>query len=76
MFMTAIELEVLTGYRRPSAQRAWLSRNRIPHFVAASGRPVVVREALNVDQRRLPPANGPKAQPRLRLAATALPPRR
>lgn len=29
MFLTDVELMVLTGYKRPSYQRAWLDRNGV-----------------------------------------------
>jgi hypothetical protein len=74
MFLNDAELRQLTGYRRPSAQRAWLKLNAIPHYVAASGRPVVLKEALH--ERTFNGPNGPQAHPRLRLAAPPLPARR
>lgn len=65
MFLTAIELEQLTGYRRYSRQRQVLDRNAVPYFTAASGRPVVLKE--NLVQRTI--SHGPSANQRLRLAS-------
>ena len=73
MFLTAAELEQLTGYRRYSKQRQALDRNAVPYFVAASGRPVVLKEDL---VKRIVRPDGPKANPRLRLAAANASPRR
>jgi hypothetical protein len=64
----------LTGYRRRTMQRKILDRNGIPYFVAASGRPVVLKE--NLVERKVSGPDGPKTQPRLRLAASAASPRR
>lgn len=69
MFLTPDELHALTGYRRHSEQRKCLDRNAIPYFVAASGRPVVLKE--NLVQRTIAGPDGPKTHPRLRLAASA-----
>lgn len=46
MFLTVAEVLQLTGYKRGSEQRAWLQRNRVPFFVAASGRPIILRSDL------------------------------
>ena len=46
MFLTADELQELTGYVRPSAQVRWLIRNGVAHYRRADGKPVVTREAL------------------------------
>jgi hypothetical protein len=46
MFLNDAELRQLTGYRRPSAQRAWLKLNAVPYCVALSGYPVVDGRAL------------------------------
>jgi len=46
LFLTLEEMAELTGYKRSSLQAAWLKRTGIPHYVAASGRPIVVRDAL------------------------------
>ena len=73
MFLTPDELRTLTGYKRHSEQRKCLDRNAIPYFLAGSGRPVVLK--ANLEQRTLR-ADGPKAHPRLRLAAAHAPPRR
>lgn len=47
MFLTPDELRDLTGYRMPSAQIRWLTRNGIRHWIAATGRPVVPRSAID-----------------------------
>ncbi len=41
MFLSAAELEVLTGYRRPSAKVRWLTRNGWKFTVNGLGEPVV-----------------------------------
>lgn len=46
LFLTPEELETLTGYMRPSAQRRWLADQGITHRVNAIGNPVVLRSAL------------------------------
>lgn len=66
MFLTVIQVEELTGYRRYSRQRAVLDRNAVPYFTAASGRPVVLKEDLV--QRTI--SHGSSANQRLRLAAS------
>lgn len=43
MFLTAAELEELTGVRRPSAQIRFLRARRIRHILNRAGRPVVAR---------------------------------
>jgi len=47
MFLTADDLRELTGYRTAAAQIRWLTRNGIKHWVAATGRPVVPRSAID-----------------------------
>ena len=68
MFLTSSEMTELTGYRRFSKQIGWLKRYEIAYFVAASGRPVVLRSTL--DSRTIP-AHGPPPHPRPRSAAKA-----
>lgn len=46
MFLTADQLEELTGYRQAAAQVRWLQRNGITHYVRADGRPVVPSTAI------------------------------
>jgi hypothetical protein len=46
MFLTADELQTLTGYRRGSAQIRWLVRQGVAHYVRADGKPAVAREAV------------------------------
>jgi hypothetical protein len=47
MFLTARELELLTGYVRPSAQVRWLRGHGYHHTVNASGDPVVAIAEAN-----------------------------
>lgn len=44
--LTAPEVVLLTGYRMPSKQIAFLRANHIPHIVNAAGRPVVPADVL------------------------------
>lgn len=67
------EMREITGYKRPSSQRVWLEHNRIPFYVAASGRPIVLRSYFDA---RTMPTNGPPTYSRFRLAAPTVPPRR
>lgn len=46
IFLTPEERHELTGYRRKSAQIAWLRRNKIPHFINAGGDPVILRSTF------------------------------
>ncbi len=43
MFLTAIEVQELTGYRKPTLQRRWLAANGYSFDVRGDGRPVVSR---------------------------------
>lgn len=36
MFLSRDEIELLTGYKMPSKQIAWLTRNGVRHWVAAT----------------------------------------
>lgn len=72
LFLSADEVLELTGYRRYSKQREALDCNAVPYFIAASGRPVVLKEALH--ERKIVSPDGPKTHPRLRLAAQTAPP--
>lgn len=74
MFLTDADVRELTGYRRYSKQRELLHRNAIPFFVAASGRPIVLKADL--EKRTIARPDGPKTHPRLRLATATPPPRR
>lgn len=47
MFLTADELRELTGYKVAAAQIRWLTRNGVRHWIAATGRPVVPRSAID-----------------------------
>ncbi len=67
MFLSPDQLHELTGYRRPSKQRAILDRNAVPYFTAASGKPVVLKADL--EQRTI--RHGQAANPRLRLTSSA-----
>lgn len=44
MFLTAIELAELTGYKRGSAQAEWLRERAWIFEMSASGRPMVLRK--------------------------------
>lgn len=68
MFLTAEEKFELTGYRRKSAQIAWLRRNRVPHFINAGGDPVILRSTFNELHNARP--HGPPTNQKLRLAAS------
>lgn len=46
-FLSAAELRELTGYVKPSKQIEWLTRNGVPHYVNAAGRPVVKADMLH-----------------------------
>lgn len=50
-FLTPEEVELLTGYRKPSKQIAWLIRHGTPHYVNAQGRPAVLRDLQSVARR-------------------------
>lgn len=56
MFLTAEQLQELTGYRQAAAQVRWLQRNGITHYVRADGRPVVPASALVTDGKHRPAA--------------------
>ena len=43
MFLTADDIEELTGYKLPAKQRQWLAANGYSFDVRADGRPVVSR---------------------------------
>ena len=43
-FLSADDLVLLTGYKRPADQARWLDRNRIPFTINAKGHPVVPRD--------------------------------
>lgn len=45
--MPPAEVELLTGYRMPSKQIAFLKRNGIPFLINAAGKPVVPADVLN-----------------------------
>lgn len=65
MFLTAQDLETLTGRKRWRSQVAWLQTHGYRHDLTAVGRPVVLREEmerhlLGSDKKR-------SAQPRLDL---------
>jgi len=46
MFLTADNIENLTGYVQAAAQIKWLRKNGITHFVRGDGRPVVPTNAF------------------------------
>lgn len=41
MFLSRIDIERLTGYRRPTRQISWLRRNGLRFFIGADGYPRV-----------------------------------
>jgi hypothetical protein len=52
MFLTPDELRDLTGYKVAFAQIRWLTKNGIRHWIAATGRPVVPRSAIDGTAKR------------------------
>ncbi|TMR61831.1 DUF4224 domain-containing protein [Streptococcus pseudopneumoniae] len=46
LVLTRDELIELTGYKQPKRQVAWLRQQAIPLYVAANGRPKVLRSTL------------------------------
>ena len=60
MFLTADDIEALTGYKKPKLQRRWLLDNGYRFEVRADGRPAVL--ASQVEARlRDPRARKPAA---------------
>lgn len=53
LFLTAEQLEELTGYRQPAAQIRWLQRQGITHWVRADGHPSVPESALAGERTEL-----------------------
>lgn len=47
MFLTAAELNDLTGLKQGAAQVRWLRRNGIPHTIRVDGKPSVLSSAIN-----------------------------
>lgn len=47
MFLSRDELVSLTGYKVPKCQIAWLVKNGVKHWIAATGRPVVPKSAID-----------------------------
>lgn len=46
MFLSAAEVEELTGYRRSAEQSKWLWEHGITHYINRQGRVIVVRAIL------------------------------
>ncbi len=46
LFLSANEIADLTGYKQPKRQVAWLRQQGISLYVAANGRPKVLRSTL------------------------------
>ena len=46
LFLNANEIADLTGYKQPKRQVAWLRQQGISLYVAANGRPKVLRSTL------------------------------
>lgn len=61
MFLTADEIEALTGYKKPKLQRRWLLDNGYRFEVRADGRPAVLASAVTarLDARARKPAAEP-----------------
>lgn len=57
MFLTAAELEDLTGLVQPAAQIRWLRKNGVDHYVRSDGKPRVPRDAIG--KRPSPSPKGP-----------------
>jgi hypothetical protein len=51
-FLSADDLILLTGYKRPADQARWLEEHGIPFTINARGRPVVPRDMAT--QRKEP----------------------
>lgn len=60
MFLTATDLELLTGRTRPSAQALWLKRHGFRFEMNALGRPVVLISAV---EHKLGPSVRSQSQP-------------
>lgn len=65
MFLTATDLEALTGRKRWRSQVQWLQTHGYRHDLTAAGRPVVLRE--EVERHMLGSDKKRAAQPRLDL---------
>lgn len=50
MFLTAEQIEELTGYKKPSLQRRWLLANGYRFDVRADGRPALLRAQVEARQ--------------------------
>lgn len=50
MFLTASDIEQLTGYRKPALQRRWLIEHGYRFDVRADGRPVVLVSQIEARQ--------------------------
>lgn len=51
MFLSAEDLEALTGYRKPALQRRWLVANGYHFDVRADGRPALLRSQVEARQQ-------------------------
>jgi hypothetical protein len=65
MLLTRTDLESLTGYVRPSAQRRWLDARGWVYEIGADGRPKVLRSY--VEQMMGGQTERTKRRPRLHL---------
>lgn len=63
--LTSEELEVLSGYRKPTAQSRWLKQNDFPFVLGGDGRPKVLRQV--VEARLGGKVTEIKREPQLRL---------
>lgn len=66
MFLSAYQLEQLTGRRQPRAQIRWLQHHGWPHEVRADGRPVVSEREVD---RRLSTSSSSSARQEPNFAA-------
>ena len=74
LFLTAADIQDLTGYQRAHDQIRWLRQRTFVFELGADGKPRILRSYV---ERRMggavesPPA--PKREPRLRLSSAQLP---
>lgn len=57
MFLTAQEVEILTGYSQPARQANYLRKQGIPHEINRLRMPIVLRSAV---ESRLTPKSHPR----------------
>ncbi len=59
LFLTPTDLQDLTGFKRPTAQRRWLTRNGYRFDVRGDGRPAVLVEEVRSKVGRGTRTSGP-----------------